>query len=104
MPKVYNTFFTHKVYAGTNSYTGTITTTNACTYQPDNQTNKQPTNRGKFAWSLSPQSSGSILYIYNNWYVFWLSVNSLLAGLRFYLNPATILVYCIYSIPPDDGL
>jgi hypothetical protein len=36
MPEVYNTFFTHKVSAGTNSFTGTITTTKRL-YQPANQ-------------------------------------------------------------------
>jgi hypothetical protein len=37
MRKVYNTFLTHKVSAGTNSFTGIITTTKRL-YQPTNQT------------------------------------------------------------------
>ena len=44
-----------------------------------------------FGHICSP-SSGGILYIYSNWYVFCFSVDCLLARLY------------IYSIPPDDGL
>jgi len=46
---------------------------------------------------ICSSSLGGMLYIYKNWYVLCFSVDCLLAGLIFHLNPATIVVYIQYT-------
>jgi len=54
------------------------------------------------------RASGSVLYIYNNWYVLCFSVDCLLVGRlgnrKSIKKHSTYQLLYIYSIPPDDGL